>query len=373
MNKFYIRDDEQDRVNSDFDDTTRFGEAVGLIIGFALLLVFLAFCATWPNKAHAATTVTRQGGTSDFACCEDADCKTPISPQYARDWAAKDACQALTEADGKTRYFRQWPMRIDKAGAVPPPVVCPPAPASTTRTQTCPAGFTGSWQQTSTSTVGPAPSCTVNTTWAPVDAPAGACAVTPPPPVTPSAPAGLAASFAPNTANPANSNLTLTWTAVPGVTTYEWQRCTGATCTNFGYVAPDATSTTWQNINLPPGIVYRYKVRAFAPVTGPFSDVLTVTVPNGTPPPQANGSATVEWEAPTANTDGSALTNLAGFRIIYGTSADALASAVDVPNAALRTFVVDKLTPGTWYFAVRAYASNGTESAASNIASKVVP
>ena len=37
----------------------------------------------------------------------------------------------------------------------------------------------------------------------------------------------------------------------------------------------------------------------------------------------ASGSVTLEWPAPTANTDGTALTNLAGYWIYYGTSADA--------------------------------------------------
>lgn len=99
--------------------------AIGLLVTLGLL--FLAYEAT------AATTVTRQGGSSDFACCEDANCDKPIAPQYARDWAAKDACAALTEADGKTRYFRQWPMRIDKTGTTTPP---PQANGSATVTWT---------------------------------------------------------------------------------------------------------------------------------------------------------------------------------------------------------------------------------------------
>jgi hypothetical protein len=35
----------------------------------------------------------------------------------------------------------------------------------------------------------------------------------------------------------------------------------------------------------------------------------------------SNGRATLSWTAPTENTDGTTLANLAGYRIRYGTSA----------------------------------------------------
>jgi hypothetical protein len=36
------------------------------------------------------------------------------------------------------------------------------------------------------------------------------------------------------------------------------------------------------------------------------------------------------------------------------------------------TYTVNNLRPGTWYFAVSAYTTNGTESAPSNVASKTI-
>ena len=87
----------------------------------------------------------------------------------------------------------------------------------------------------------------------------------------------------------------------------------------------------------------------------------------------ANGSATVSWSAPTQNTDGSALTNLAGFNIYYGTSATTLNQSVQLANAGLTTYALGNLAPGTWYFAVNAYTTTGAESAISNIASKTIP
>ena len=62
------------------------------------------------------------------------------------------------------------------------------------------------------------------------------------------------------------------------------------------------------------------------------------------------------------NTDGSTLTDLAGFRIDYGTSAGALNQTVEIANPGLATYVVNGLTSGNWYFAVWAYNSAGAES-----------
>ncbi len=86
----------------------------------------------------------------------------------------------------------------------------------------------------------------------------------------------------------------------------------------------------------------------------------------------ANGSATLSWAAPTRNADGSALKNLAGYRIVYGTSANALNRTIEVRNPGVSSYVVENLSPATYYFAVRAFSSSGTESANSNVASKTI-
>lgn len=83
------------------------------------------------------------------------------------------------------------------------------------------------------------------------------------------------------------------------------------------------------------------------------------------------GGAQLSWTAPTQNTDGSALTNLAGFRIVYGTSATALAQTVQVANAGVTTYCITGLSPATYYFAVKAYTPTA-ESANSNVVSKVI-
>ena len=86
----------------------------------------------------------------------------------------------------------------------------------------------------------------------------------------------------------------------------------------------------------------------------------------------ATGSATLGWTPPTENTDGTALTNLSGYHIYYGTSSTNLDQTVTIANAGATTYVIDNLTPATWYFSVRAYNADGTESSGSNSASKTI-
>jgi hypothetical protein len=84
------------------------------------------------------------------------------------------------------------------------------------------------------------------------------------------------------------------------------------------------------------------------------------------------GAAALYWEPPTTNTDGSTLTNLAGYRIVYGAAATQLTQTIQLANAGLSSYVVENLAPGTYYFAVRAYTSKGAESADSNVVTRVV-
>ena len=86
----------------------------------------------------------------------------------------------------------------------------------------------------------------------------------------------------------------------------------------------------------------------------------------------SNGRATLSWTAPTANTDGSTLSNLAGYRIRYGTSAASLTNTIVIDNASVTTFIVEDLSPATWYFAVTAVNSQGAESTNSNVANKQI-
>lgn len=187
----------------------------------------------------------------------------------------------------------------------------------------------------------------------------------------PGAPTNLTGTMSQNAANPANSNVSLTWTAVAGVTTYEVWRCTGATCTNFAFLA-DTTTASYVNSNLPPNLSYRYKVRAWKPATGAYSGIFGITTTATPPPPVGTGQASLKWTPPTKNTDGTTLSDLAGYRIWYGSLADQLDKRINVNNPGLAAYVVEGLAPGTWYFAVAAYTTAGGESANSNVVSKIV-
>jgi len=86
----------------------------------------------------------------------------------------------------------------------------------------------------------------------------------------------------------------------------------------------------------------------------------------------ANGTATVSWTPPTTNTDGSALTDLASYRVAYGRAADALSESATVNNPGLSSYTLDGLSQGTWYFAVIVVNASGVESDLSNVASKTI-
>ena len=86
----------------------------------------------------------------------------------------------------------------------------------------------------------------------------------------------------------------------------------------------------------------------------------------------APGTVTLTWIAPTGNTNGTPLTDLAGYHIHYGTSQDNLAKVIDLAGTGTTEYEVSGLAPGTYYFAVTAYTAMGTESAQSDIGNKTI-
>jgi hypothetical protein len=103
----------------------------------------------------------------------------------------------------------------------------------------------------------------------------------------------------------------------------------------------------------------------------PFSISVASAAPPP-PPPPATGSVTLTWTVPTTNTDGTPLTDLAGFYVNYGTSASSLTQTINVSSAAATGYTLTGLATGTWYFSVAAYTSVGTQSASSNVASDTI-
>jgi hypothetical protein len=76
---------------------------------------------------------------------------------------------------------------------------------------------------------------------------------------------------------------------------------------------------------------------------------------------------------PSTDTKGNPLTDLAGIRIYYGTSAANLAHMVQVAGATATSTTIGSLTAGTWYFGSAAYTTTGAQSAMSGVVSKNVP
>ena len=89
-------------------------------------------------------------------------------------------------------------------------------------------------------------------------------------------------------------------------------------------------------------------------------------------PAPAPATATLTWTPPTVNTDGSAASDLTGYRIYYGTDATNLAQSIDVAGPAITSYVVAGLAPGTYYFAVAAVSSSGGLGVRTNAVSTVV-
>ncbi|MBI1911384.1 MAG: fibronectin type III domain-containing protein [Deltaproteobacteria bacterium] len=83
------------------------------------------------------------------------------------------------------------------------------------------------------------------------------------------------------------------------------------------------------------------------------------------------GEATLSWTAPATNTNGSQLADLTGYKVYYGTASGSYSNIIDVGN--VTSYKVANLSSGTtYYFAVTAYNSVGTESAYSNEATKTI-
>ena len=76
----------------------------------------------------------------------------------------------------------------------------------------------------------------------------------------------------------------------------------------------------------------------------------------------ALGSVTLSWTAPEQNEDGSALTDLSGYKIYYGDSSREYDSEVQIDSVGQTTHVIDNLVPGTYYFAATAFNAAGVES-----------
>jgi hypothetical protein len=85
------------------------------------------------------------------------------------------------------------------------------------------------------------------------------------------------------------------------------------------------------------------------------------------------GTAELSWTPPTENDDGTALTDLAGYKIYQSTvSGGPYTLAVDLPNPALTSYTVTGLANGQWHFVATSYNVTDVESVYSNETTKTV-
>jgi Putative Ig domain len=86
----------------------------------------------------------------------------------------------------------------------------------------------------------------------------------------------------------------------------------------------------------------------------------------------SSGNVSLSWQAPAENTNGSALLNLAGYVIHYGSVSKTYTSTITIDNPGLTSYVVEDLPPGTYYFSMTSTTTSGAQSSPSAEASTTI-
>lgn len=95
-----------------------------------------------------------------------------------------------------------------------------------------------------------------------------------------------------------------------------------------------------------------------ATANNPFdSSASTTAATSSTSASPSSKSITLSWSRPTQNSDGTSLTNLAGYTLHYGTSSEDYTGSIQITNATQTSYVVSdgSFPPGKYYFAISAY------------------
>jgi hypothetical protein len=113
--------------------------------------------------------------------------------------------------------------------------------------------------------------------------------------------------------------------------------------------------------------------------TGPLSRTTSYSLSCTGPSGNALASVTIEvldktlrWQAPTENVDGSPLTDLAGYRVHWGTASRSYGSQVTLNDPTVTEWEAD-IPPGSYFFALTAFDVDGSESGYSNEVTKTIP
>lgn len=85
------------------------------------------------------------------------------------------------------------------------------------------------------------------------------------------------------------------------------------------------------------------------------------------------GVASLSWMPPTQKADGSTLSNLAGYKIYYGTEIGNYTEVITIDNPGVANYVIENLLAGyTYYFVLTSYDTDGNESGYSGVGSKTI-
>ena len=103
------------------------------------------------------------------------------------------------------------------------------------------------------------------------------------------------------------------------------------------------------------------------------NDVSILFATFGQPPgPSGIRRAVLFWTPPDQNENGTPLTDLTGYEILYGAACGTYPTLITVQDNTISTYIVDGLGPGTYCFVVKAFNSEGIRSEPSNTAEKVI-
>lgn len=106
---------------------------------------------------------------------------------------------------------------------------------------------------------------------------------------------------------------------------------------------------------------------ASAQSTNPFGNPIGSPNNSSASPGSTSKSITLSWSPPTQNSDGSSLTNLAGYTLHYGTASQDYTGSIEITSPTETSYVVSdsNFPPGTYYFAISAYNAQQVSSSMS--------
>lgn len=99
-------------------------------------------------------------------------------------------------------------------------------------------------------------------------------------------------------------------------------------------------------------------------VAGPAASANPLTSAVGSTASSTNKSVTLSWSPPTHNSDGSSITNLAGYTLHYGTASQDYTGSIEITSPTQTSYVLSDngFPPGTYYFAISAYNAQQVSS-----------